>query len=144
MKFSKRFSLLLSALLLFCSFSFIGADKSYVGKWKGKDKGDIGFLTLTKHNYATFEFDGEIMGGKSYNHQGITAALKYRVNTKKSPATIDFIIWDKKKAVEVGRLRGIFKMNSNLQMQMAINFSGSNQRPKDFSIDSITFLRESE
>ena len=138
----KRFSILLSALLLCCSFSFLDADKTYIGKWKGKDKGDIGYLTLTKDRYATFEFDGEIMGGKSYNHQGVTAALKYRVNTKKNPATIDFIIWDKKKAIEVGKLRGIFKMSSDSEMHMAINFSGSNYRPKDFSADSITFLHD--
>ncbi|RZN79935.1 MAG: hypothetical protein EVB11_12100 [Winogradskyella sp.] len=140
MKSIKRLSLFLGAFLIFCSFT-IEADKSYIGKWKGKDKGDIGFLTLTKDRYATFEFDGEIMGGKSYNHQGITAALKYRVNTKKDPYRIDFIIWDKKKAIEVGKLRGILKMNSNDEMQMAINFSGSNNRPTDFLIDSITFLR---
>lgn len=109
MIFFKRFSILLSALLLFCSFSFLVANKTYIGKWKGKDKGDIGFLTLTKDRYATFEFDGEIMGGKSYNHQGVTAALKYRVNTKKNPATIDFIIWDKKKAIEVGSLKEFLK-----------------------------------
>lgn len=35
-------------------------------------------------------------------------------------------------------------MNSNTEMQMAINFNGSNYRPKDFSIDSITFLRDTE
>ena len=137
----KRF-LLLFCTLLFCSFSFLEIDKkTYVGKWKGQDKGDIGFLTLTKDRYATFEFEDEIMGGKSYNHQGVIAALKYRVNTKKNPSTIDFIIWDKKKAIEVGKLRGIFKMTSDAEMQMAINFSGSNYRPKDFSTDSITFLR---
>ena len=59
MKFLKQFSLLLTALFLFSAFSIDG-EKTYVGKWKGKDQGEIGFLTLTEDNYAIFEFNGQI------------------------------------------------------------------------------------
>ena len=62
------------------------------------------------------------MGGNSYNHSGINASLKYRINTKKEPHEINFVIWDKKKAQEAGRMRGIFRMIDKNKMQMAINF----------------------
>lgn len=144
MKLFKQFSILLTALFLFCSFSFIDADKSYVGKWKGKDKGDIGFLTLTKDGYATFEFNGQVMGGKSYNHQGIDGSMTYTVNTSTSPYMIDFIIIDNSSDKELGRLRGIIKMNNNNEMQMAMTFGGGTGRPSDFSQDAITFTRHKE
>lgn len=139
-----KFFILFSLFLFLLSAFALKKDKSHIGKWKGRDKGDVGYLTLTKSNYATFEFGGEIMGGNSYNHSGVNAALKYRVNQKKEPHEINFIIWDKKKALEVGRMRGIYRMIDSSKMQMSINFSGSNDRPKDFSEDSIVFYRIAE
>lgn len=139
----KRFSVLIFIFLQLCAFTS-DKDKRYIGKWKGQDKGDIGFLTLTKHRYATFEFNNEIWGGRTYNHGTINASLRYKVNTKTTPYEINFIIWDKKKAIEAGRLKGILKFNNDNEMQMAINFSGSSQRPKDFSKDNITFFRQTD
>ncbi|SHH30797.1 hypothetical protein [Winogradskyella jejuensis] len=143
LKLFKYTTILLFTILVCTSFSG-KKDKSYIGKWKGRDKGDVGYLTLTKDRYATFEFGGEIMGGTSYNHSGINASLKYKINTKKDPHEINFVIWDKKKAKEVGRMRGIFRMIDKDKMQMAINFTGSNTRPTDFNSDSIIFYRISE
>lgn len=142
MKRFKQNTIFILLFVLITSFT-LKKDKSYIGQWKGSDKGDIGYLTLTKSNYATFEFGGDIMGGNSYNHNGVNAALRYRVNQRKEPKEINFIIWDKKKAIEVGRLRGIYKMIDSSKMQMSINFSGSNYRPKDF-INSIVFYRINE
>ncbi|MFD1063948.1 hypothetical protein ACFQ1Q_11885 [Winogradskyella litorisediminis] len=139
----KKTGVVFLTLFLFCAF-LDGKDKSYIGKWRGVDKGDIGYLTLTKDRYATFEFRGEIMGGINYDHSGIKASLKYKISTKKEPHQINFVIWDKKKAEEVGRLRGIFKMIDKDKMQMAINFSGSQYRPTNFSEDSIVFYRVSD
>jgi len=140
MKKLQHFSILFFILFLLCAFTS-NKDKRYIGKWKGQDKGDIGFLTLTKDRYATFEFGNEIFGGRSYKHGTINASLKYKVNIKTTPYEINFIIWDKKKAIEVGRLRGILKLNNDNEMQMAINFSGSKVRPTNFSSDNITFTR---
>ncbi|KAB8152199.1 hypothetical protein EZY14_014215 [Kordia sp. TARA_039_SRF] len=139
MKILKKLSFALVALMLLFSFTAPGGD--HVGKWKGKDKGDIGFLTLSSDGYATFEFNGQTMGGKSYNHQGTTASMKYTVNNGMSPAGIDFIIVEKASKKELGRLKGIIKMKSRNEMQMALTFGGGYGRPKDFSTDAIVFNR---
>ncbi|AXG71611.1 hypothetical protein KORDIASMS9_03868 [Kordia sp. SMS9] len=139
MKILKKLSFALVALLLL--FSFTAPEGDYVGKWKGKDKGDIGFLTLSSDGYATFEFNGQTMGGKSYNHQGVNAAMKYTVNSGMSPKGIDFIIIDNKANKELGRLKGIINMKSRNEMQMAMTFGGGTGRPTDFSNDAIVFDR---
>ena len=139
MKILKRLSL--AIITLFVLFSFTSTERDYVGKWKGEDKGDIGSITLSSDGYATFEFNGQIMGGKSYNHQGIDAAMKYTVNTKVVPTAIDFIIVQNKSKKELARLKGILKMKSKDEMQMALRFGGGGGRPDDFSKDVVVFNR---
>ena len=139
MKILKKLSFALVTLLLL--FSFTAPDGEHVGKWKGKDKGDIGFLTLSSEGYATFEFNGQIMGGRSYDHQGVKAAMKYTVNNGTSPKSIDFIIIDLSSDEELGRLKGIINMKSRDEMQMALTFGGGAGRPTDFENDAIVFNR---
>ncbi|WP_046744720.1 hypothetical protein [Kordia zhangzhouensis] len=139
MKILKKLCFALATL--FFLFSFTAPEGEHVGRWKGKDKGDIGYLTLTSEGYATFEFNGQTMGGKSYNHQGVNAAMKYTVNYGTSPASIDFIIVDNKDNEEMGRLKGIINMKSRNEMQMALRFGGGAGRPTDFSVDAIVFNR---
>jgi len=139
MKIFKKLSFALVTLLML--FSFTAPEDDHIGKWKGKDKGDIGFLTLSSDGYATFEFNGQIMGGKSYNHQGRTASMKYTVNKGVSPTAIDFMIIDKSANKELARLKGIIKMTSRNEMQMALRFGGGAGRPTDFSTDAIVFSR---
>lgn len=139
MKTLKKLSLAVITLMLL--FSFTAPEGQYVGKWKGKDKGDIGFLTLSEDGYAIFEFNGQTMGGKSYKHGDFNAAMKYTVNYGTSPAAIDFIITDNDSNEELGRLKGIINMKSRNEMQMALTFGGKTGRPTDFSKDAITFNR---
>lgn len=113
----------------------------YEGRWKGEDKDDIGFLTLSSDGYATFEFDGGILGGKSYDYLGVTASMKYIVDENTSPKGIDFIIIDNSTEKELGRLKGIFQLISNGEMEMAISFGEKPTRPTDFSEDAIVFSR---
>ncbi|MFD1063947.1 hypothetical protein ACFQ1Q_11880 [Winogradskyella litorisediminis] len=143
MKLLKQTTFIISVLFLLSSFTKI-EDKSYVGKWKGEDKGDIGFLILSKEGYATFEFEGQAMGGKSYNHKGIEASMKYIVNTSSKPYAIDFIITNLSNDEELGRLIGIIEMNDKSTMKMALTFGGGSERPSDFSQDAITFNRFKE
>ena len=139
MKILKKLSFALVTLLLL--FSFTAPDGEHVGKWKGKDKGDIGFLTLSSEGYATFESNGQIMGGRSYDHQGVKAAMKYTVNNGTSPKSIDFIIIDLSSDEELGRLKGIINMKSRDETQMALTFGGGAGRPTDFENDAIVFNR---
>lgn len=139
MKTLKKLAFAVVTLLLL--FSFTAPEGQHIGKWKGKDKGDIGYLTLTDDGYATFEFNGQTLGGKSYDHQGRKAAMKYKVNTGTSPTSIDFIIIEQSSKDELGRLKGIINMLSRNEMQMALRFGGGAGRPTDFSEDAIVFKR---
>lgn len=143
MKSFKNLSILILSLVFFCSFS-LKDSPSYVGKWKGDDKGDVGYLTLSEDNYATFEFNGEIMGGKSFDHKGTSASMKYKVDTSYSPYRIDFVIIDNGNEDELGRLKGIVKMIESNKMRLALGF-GESERPTDFSEEnSIYFDRHKE
>lgn len=143
MKFLKLSSVLITLLFLFSSFS-TDIDKTYIGKWKGEDKGDIGFLTLTQDGYAAFEFGGKIMGGESYKHQGVDASMTYTIDTSSKPYAIDFIITNNTNSKELGRLIGIIEMPDANTMQMAMTFGGGTTRPTDFSKDAVTFSRYKE
>ena len=122
------------------STTTISKSSSYVGKWKGEDKGDIGFLTLDDEGYASFDSGGQIMGGKSYNHQGVKASMRYEINENVTPYSIDFIIIDLTQNVELGRLQGVVKLIEDDKLRMAIGFGGL-PRPTDFTKDAIIFNR---
>ncbi|WP_298420371.1 hypothetical protein [uncultured Kordia sp.] len=139
MKILKKLSFALITLMLL--FSFTAPNGEHVGKWEGEDKGEIGFLTLTEDGYASFEINGQVVGGRSYNIQGVNASMKYTVNNGMSPTGIDFIIIDSDSKEELGRLKGIIKMRSRNKMQMAMTFGGGSGRPTDFSEDAIVFKR---
>jgi len=143
MKNLNRFPILLLTLVLLCSFT-LQTEKVYVGKWEGKDQGDIGFLTLTSDGYAVFEFDGQTMGGKSFKHRTIdNASMRYVIDEKSQPFTIDFIIINNENNEEIMSSKGIISIKSTDEMELALNFSGT-ERPKDFSENNITFARYKE
>lgn len=135
---------LLLLLFIITLTSLTSISTSYVGKWKGEDKGDIGFLTLDEEGYVTFVFDGTITGGKSYDQQGVKASMRYVINRNVIPHSIDFIITDLTLNKEIGRLKGVLKLiEDNNKLRMAIGFGGV-PRPTDFTKDAIIFNRVKE
>ncbi len=135
----KKYSLILTALLLLTSFTSV-KENELIGKWKGVDKGDIGYLTITDEGYAQFELDGAFLGGKSFEMQGRNACMKYIVNKEEHPAEIDFIIYDNSSKAEIFRLKGIYELNSIDELHLAIAFEGP-KRPIDFSKDDVILKR---
>ena len=138
MKTLKKTSFFLFLLITLSSFT--DTSSSYTGKWKGEDKGDIGFLTLSEDSYATFEFNNQTMGGKSYVHNNVKASMTYVVDKNVTPNSIDFIITDLTAKKELGRLKGIIKKITDNKIMLAIGFGGK-ARPTDFSEDAIYFNR---
>ncbi len=133
----------ITTLLLFISISlasFTSNTATYVGKWKGEDKGDIGYMTFTEDNYASFNFNGKIMGGKSYTQNGIKASMKYSIDNNSVPNKIDFIISNNTTKKEMGRLKGIIKMISDDKIELSMGF-GKKERPKNFETDALVFSR---
>ncbi|MBF4983776.1 hypothetical protein FNJ87_05320 [Nonlabens mediterrranea] len=140
MKILKALSLTAVLFMFLTSFTALVGDSPHVGRWKGEDKGDMGFLELTSDGYATFEFEGQKMGGKSYVSDGVELAMTYKIDKKKSPTHIDFIIIDKSSNAELGSLKGIIEMKSHDQLHLALSFSGES-RPTDFTVDALLFSR---
>ncbi|PQJ32369.1 hypothetical protein BST92_10715 [Nonlabens arenilitoris] len=140
MKILKALSLTAVLFMFLTSFTALVGDSPHVGRWKGEDKGDMGFLELTSDGYATFEFEGQKMGGQSYVSDGVELAMTYKIDKKQSPAHIDFIMIDKSTDAERGRLKGIIEMKSHDQMHLAIGFGGGS-RPTDFTVDALLFSR---
>ena len=82
MKILKALSLTAVIFMFLTSFTALVGDSPHVGRWKGEDKGDMGFLELTSDGYATFEFEGQKMGGKSYVSDGVELAMTYKIDKK--------------------------------------------------------------
>lgn len=132
----------LFALLTFTLlFSFTTIENDHIGKWKGQDQGEIGFMTLSDDGYATFEFDGQSMGGKSFTQGDVDMAMKYVVNYDVAPVAIDFIIIRNSDDKELNRMEGIIDLKSKNEMEIAVNFGDRTGRPEDFSVDAIVFNR---
>ena len=140
MKLFQKLSLIVIILLLLNSFTAV-IDEALVGRWKGKEKGDIGFLTLSADGFATFETEDQIMGGKSFKMRGVTASMRYSFNATTVPATIDFIIYEDQTHNELTRLRGIYEINTRDELHLALTFGEGMDRPVDFSTDNVMFYR---
>ncbi|PPK94032.1 hypothetical protein LY01_02254 [Nonlabens xylanidelens] len=140
MKFFQKLSLVVVTFLLLNSFTITGEDV-LVGKWKGTDKGEVGYFDFTPDGYVTFELGGQIMGGKSFSLEGMTAKSTYVVDRTQYPMTIDLIFTDLSTDSELARLLGIFEMNSKDEMHIAINFSGTIERPADFNNNDLILHR---
>ena len=135
MKLFQRLSILFLSFILFCAFTLFETP-AYVGKWRGEDKGDIGYVTFTEDGYALFEFDGQLMGGKSFVRDGVEASMQYEVNKKEGFYNVDFIVKDLATGKTKGKLLGIFKMTSDTEMVLAIGFDESS-RPTNFETNQV-------
>ncbi|MFK7951138.1 MAG: hypothetical protein AB8G11_26390 [Saprospiraceae bacterium] len=131
---------LFTVLILTSLFSFTTTESSYVGKWKGQDKGEIGFLILDNDGYIKIEFEEQTIGGKSFYQNNVELSMKYVVNDFVFPSSIDLIIVRNSDDKELRRMKGIVSLESNDEMLIALNFDGT-ERPKDFLKDAITFNR---
>jgi hypothetical protein len=140
MKLLQKLSLLAITLLLMNSFTVV-KDEVLVGRWKGKEKGDIGFLTLSADGFATFEMDGQIMGGRSFDLRGVIVNMRYSVDATAATASIDFIIYENETNNELSRLKGIYEMNTPDELHLALTFGGGLERPEDFSTNDLMFYR---
>ncbi|AGC77672.1 uncharacterized protein (TIGR03067 family) [Nonlabens dokdonensis] len=138
MKYLQRLGFVMVSLLLLSSFTT--AQEKLVGKWKGQDKGDIGYLILTEDGYATFQLEDQVFGGKSFEMRGVTSKMTYEIDRSQYPNAIDFIITNTDNNKELGRMYGIIQMLSEDELQMAMNFE-TKERPADFSKDQIVFER---
>ena len=133
--------LLLLFIIPFFAFQSNQTEVSIIGKWKGEEKGDIGFVSFDKEGYTIFETGDQKMGGKEFTMNGKKAKMTYNVNTEVKPIALDLIITILENN-ESKSMLGIIEFEGEDKMHMALGFDGSS-RPTEFNDDnSIYFFRE--
>lgn len=134
----KKIFLLLFILPLL-SFNATVEPIDLVGKWVGTDKGIIGSVLFDAEGYATFETEGQVMGGKEFVVNGKKGKMTYQVNSAANPMEVDFTI-TKIDTGESKSLLGIVKFIDANTLVLAIAFDQG--RPIDFnSTNSIQLKR---
>ena len=123
--------------------SFNGSTKSedfnIVGKWKGDDGNDVGYLVFLEDNYAYLEIEGQIIGGKEFEVKGKKGSMTYVLDYTTNPIQIDLITtrFDTDKTL---KLLGIIDIINKNEVIVSLGFNGS--RPTNFDTDeSMTFKR---
>ena len=122
-------------LMLFNSTS---QKEDFVGKWIGEDKGDIGYIVFDEEGYASFEIEGQIMGGKDFTMNGQKGKMTYSINDKVNPVEIDFII-TKIDTEESMELLGIAEFIDKDTVNFSISYDSV--RPTQFGETSIILKR---
>ena len=126
----KNLLVLLLITTSFYSFKTLSLDKNdLIGKWKGDDTSEIGYLSFIDEQNAIFEIGGQIYGGEAFEINGKTYNLVYTTNFSSTPAEIDFILTDLE-TKEVKTLLGIVKFVDKNTINFALGFQG--ERPQNF------------
>ena len=112
--------------------------EDFVGKWIGEDKGDIGYIVFDEEGYASFEIEGQIMGGKEFTMNGQKGKMTYSINDKVNPIEIDFII-TKIDTEESMELLGIAEFIDKDTVNFSISYNSV--RPTQFGETSIILKR---
>ncbi|UII32283.1 hypothetical protein LVD17_00330 [Fulvivirga ulvae] len=119
-------------LIFLLTFQTVTNSDKHVGKWTGEESGKIISLTLDKEGFATFEVEGQILGGKSSERKGTQVQMTYEIDSSQTPHFIDLIITEKSTGNEQARMLGIIEFININKMKFAIG-NNPNIRPNDFS-----------
>ena len=126
-------------LLAFPLLSFItqAPTNSFVGKWVGESKGDVGYMAFDPEGYATIELDGQELGGKEFDVEGDRSQLGYEFNDSVQPIELNFLLRNLDTEEEKKMLL-IARFLSKDSLQLATNFNEF--RPTEFTEDNSIIL----
>ena len=108
--------------------------QSLVGKWHGDSQGEVGTMTFDKDGYVTFIMDGEKLGGKKFISEGVELSMRYELNNKVEPNTLDLILMSGDETIEFSRMLGIYKFINAKTLLINMDFEGKS-RPLEFDDD---------
>lgn len=113
-----------------------------IGKWVAKgEETRISYIIFEKEGYATFEIEGEVIGGKDFTIKGEKAEMKYEINNNVEPNQIDFIVTKLEKGEQM-KLLCIAKFKSKNILHFAI--TNGDERPTDFHPNFSVILERFE
>lgn len=127
----KLFFLLLLVPLL--SFNSGEGKINIVGKWKGEDKKEIGYMIFDSDGYASIEMGEQTVGGKEFVLNGKKGSMTYSINLDTVPVNIDLIITQLETKKQMKMLY-IAKYLDEKTMILASNFNS--ERPIEFNSDN--------
>jgi hypothetical protein len=110
-----------------------------IGKWQATDDdGQVIVMTFDKEGYITMQRGNEVIGGKSFEMEGIKASMKYTFNAGGIANHVDFTITETA-TNEEHTLMGIYKVIG--PDEIAFNMDNM-ERPADAGGEgSITFKK---
>jgi|SRR6478609_9088813 len=127
-----------TATLIFI-FSFTTKRTQHIGIWKGVDHGKTGYFTFDSAGFASIEIEGQVLGGKNFQQNGINAQMTYVVDYTTKPIGLDLIITVTDTQEEALRARGIIEFISADKMKISLDLS-SGTRPKEFTKENTIVL----
>jgi len=132
-----KFLLTILMLPLFILSSTTQNDK-VVGKWIGEDQNEVGYVLFDQEGYAAFEFNGQVMGSKSFILNGEKGKMTYTVDFTTTPIEIDLTL-TKLETGESKQLLAIadFTDSDTMNFNLAIN----GERPTTFDENAIVLRR---
>lgn len=110
----------------------------FIGKWKGEDKNEIGYIIFDDEGYAAFEINGQTIGGKEFFMNGKKGKMTYTINYDTNPIEVDFTM-TKIESGESKKMLGIAEFTDEDTLKFNINFDAA--RPTEFDNDSIILTR---
>ena len=137
----KNIILLVLVVLSLTSFNTKdSASFNIVGRWKGIDNKEIGYVVFQADGYAYFEMNGKKMGGKSFTENGKKASMKYKFDDSERLMKIDIIVQIVGEKTSYSLL-GIGEKIDDNSFKMQLSYD--NVRPKAFDKkETIVFKRQ--
>lgn len=123
-------------LLLFLAplFAFItinnDVEKKIIGKWKGEDKGEVGYFIFDEKGYAFMEMQGQTLGGESFIFEGKEGKMTYNIVDKSTIIKLDIVVTIIEENVE-RKMLCIAEFLDDDTMKFAIDFG--EDRPINFT-----------
>lgn len=122
--------------------SMTNEETSLIGKWKGKDKNQIGYMIFDVDGFASFEMNGQVYGGEEFEVEGEKGMLTYKVFKEMNPIQVDLALTKIESGEEMIMLC-IAEFISSDSLKFAIGFD--NTRPTEFNVEnSLIFTRVKE
>jgi hypothetical protein len=129
----------IAAITLIFIFSFTPKKTQHVGIWKGVDHGQTGYFTFDSSGFASIEIEGQVLGGRTFQQNGITAQMTYVVDYETKPIGIDLIVTIVESNEEALRARGIIEFISADKMKISLDLN-SGVRPTGFTKENTIVL----
>ena len=119
----KRIYLLIITLSLASLSVFSQSDRSkLIGLWKSTNQEEVLYTHFDNEGYVYMINNGDTIGGKNFNIRNQTGSMYYRIDTSKTPKTLDFIVDFDDKEKEDKTLFGIYMFNKNGNLILCQNY----------------------